>query len=54
MGETVTLLESRVNRAIERLRALGAERGELQRAMTEAAEALEALGRDLEADGEEA
>jgi hypothetical protein len=54
MGETVTLLETRVHRAIERLRAWGTERGELQRAMTEAAETLEALGRDLESGGEDA
>lgn len=43
MGETVTLLESRVKRAVERLRA----RDEMKRAMHDAADALEALGREL-------
>ena len=60
MGETVTLLEHRVRKAVERLRALDAERGRLTReletqqgrskALADAAETLDALARELGGD----
>ena len=55
MAETVTLLEHRVRQAVERLRSLDGERQQLTRelqgreqAIAEAADALDALARELE------
>jgi hypothetical protein len=50
MGETVTLLEHRVQRAVERLRTLEAGRGRTGRALNDAADALEALAAELRED----